>query len=201
MCRAPSRFITPSSNFYKQGEQGKEQVMTHYRESMKRVPCRQVYPVICLPFCLSRFGRYFQKSLSSTPFCPFGKDCFYLHANTDGSEHVFTDGVDECMKVRRYVILFSSRHIIDDSSWQQRSSHPADLHPDIITSILPPPILATRSLLPTKRREFCSLSESIPKLSELFSDWLELILMIPTTTKLLQIPWKYWLVILLFLYR
>lgn len=37
---------------------------------------------------------------STTPGCPFGKDCFYQHRNADGTPHVLTDGVVASMKVR-----------------------------------------------------------------------------------------------------
>jgi hypothetical protein len=85
MCRAPSTFITPSSRFWKGEEEGKTKVMQAYKESMARVSCQ-----------------FFQDSLSknpSKPFCPFGKDCFYQHLSSDGTEHVFKDGVDVYMKI------------------------------------------------------------------------------------------------------
>ncbi|KAF8631909.1 hypothetical protein AX15_002166 [Amanita polypyramis BW_CC] len=82
MCRSPSRFITPSSRFWKEGEEGKAKVVLAYKESMSRVPCR-----------------YFQETKKKKPFCPFGKDCFYQHINDDGTKYVFRDGVDVCMKI------------------------------------------------------------------------------------------------------
>ncbi|KAM6496926.1 hypothetical protein JOM56_007399 [Amanita muscaria] len=88
MCRAPSKFITPSSRFWKEGEQGKTKVMQAYRDSTARLPCR-----------------YFQESKTRNPkkpFCPFGKDCFYQHNNDDGTKHVFKDGVDVCMKIHSF---------------------------------------------------------------------------------------------------
>ncbi|KAF9045803.1 hypothetical protein BDZ89DRAFT_942718 [Hymenopellis radicata] len=85
MCRAPSKYITPSSLFYKHDDPRKEQVVTAYKESMARIPCR-----------------YFQRTKGDStkkPFCPFGKDCFYQHLNADGTSYVFSDGVDVCMRV------------------------------------------------------------------------------------------------------
>ncbi|KIK60305.1 hypothetical protein GYMLUDRAFT_602443 [Collybiopsis luxurians FD-317 M1] len=84
MCRAPSKFIIPSSLFYKQGDPQKEQTITAYKDSMAKVPCRY--------FVQSRARNKDQ------PFCPFGKDCFYRHSNEDGSMYVFTDGVDVSMR-------------------------------------------------------------------------------------------------------
>ncbi|KAJ6621336.1 hypothetical protein B0H10DRAFT_2018028 [Mycena sp. CBHHK59/15] len=84
MCREPAKFIIPSSKFYRQGQEAKDAAMARYMDSMKRVPCK-----------------YFQKSLSSippSPFCPFGRDCFYQHQNPDGSDHVSFQGVEECMR-------------------------------------------------------------------------------------------------------
>ena len=51
---------------------------------MKRVPCK-----------------YFAKKGRGGRLCPFGSDCFYAHRNEDGSEYVFTHGVD----INRYVSL------------------------------------------------------------------------------------------------
>ncbi|KAJ7155556.1 hypothetical protein C8R43DRAFT_1000407 [Mycena crocata] len=83
MCRQPAKFIIPSSKFYAQGQEAKDAALARYMDSMKRVQCK-----------------YFQRSLSqSTPFCPFGKDCFYQHLNRDGSEHVTDQGVDACMRL------------------------------------------------------------------------------------------------------
>jgi len=85
MCRAPSKFITPCSRFWKDGEEGKERVIEAYKQSMSRVPCR-----------------YFQDSKAKNPkkpFCRFGRDCFYQHLNDDGTKYVFKDGVDVCMKI------------------------------------------------------------------------------------------------------
>ncbi|KAF9557323.1 hypothetical protein CPC08DRAFT_668777 [Agrocybe pediades] len=86
MCRAPSRFITPSSQFWKDGTPEKITITEAYKDSMARVPCR-----------------YFQKSLrrnKEQPLCPYGKDCFYKHENDDGTLYVFEEGVDVCMRVK-----------------------------------------------------------------------------------------------------
>ena len=42
MCRAPSKYITPSSIFYKHGDARKDSVVNAYKESMARVPCKSV---------------------------------------------------------------------------------------------------------------------------------------------------------------
>ncbi|KAJ7224399.1 hypothetical protein GGX14DRAFT_351591 [Mycena pura] len=85
MCRTPAKFIIPSSKFYAHGQAAKDAAISRYMDSMKKIPCK-----------------YFQRSLSgtSTPFCPFGKDCFYQHRNSDGSDHIATHGVDTFMRVR-----------------------------------------------------------------------------------------------------
>ncbi|KDR65729.1 hypothetical protein GALMADRAFT_162397 [Galerina marginata CBS 339.88] len=87
MCRAPSKFITPSSRFLKEGTVEKATVTQAYKESMARVPCR-----------------YFQKSMQKNkdkPICPYGKDCFYQHLKEDGTPYIFKDGVDVCMRKYR----------------------------------------------------------------------------------------------------
>lgn len=87
MCRAPSKFITPSSLYFKQGDPRKDQAMETYRLSMSRVPCR-----------------YFTQSKTrnpSRPLCPFGKDCFYQHLNVDGTPFVFRHGIKRSMRVYR----------------------------------------------------------------------------------------------------
>ncbi|ESK96413.1 hypothetical protein Moror_6921 [Moniliophthora roreri MCA 2997] len=86
MCRTPSKFITPSSLFFKSDDPRKDEIISQYKQSMARIPCR-----------------YFTKSMAKDkkdPFCPFGKDCFYQHLNDDGTPFVFSEGVDESM--RRY---------------------------------------------------------------------------------------------------
>ncbi|KAJ6518634.1 hypothetical protein C8R45DRAFT_1065588 [Mycena sanguinolenta] len=87
MCRGSSKFIIPSSKFYAQGE-AKDAALARYMDSMKRVPCK-----------------HFQKSLASnraTPFCPFGKDCFYQHRNPDGTDYISTQGIDDArMRAQR----------------------------------------------------------------------------------------------------
>ncbi|KJA23618.1 hypothetical protein HYPSUDRAFT_137701 [Hypholoma sublateritium FD-334 SS-4] len=89
MCRAPSRFITPSSKFWPDGSTEKQKTVESYRESMARVQCR-----------------FFQKSIRKDRLiCPFGNECFYQHKKPDGTIHLFRDGVEESMRVRS--ILFS----------------------------------------------------------------------------------------------
>ncbi|KAF7308653.1 hypothetical protein HMN09_00714700 [Mycena chlorophos] len=79
MCRTESKFIVPSSKFYVHGHPDKEMAITRYKASMKRVDCK-----------------HFQRSLEtrSTPFCPYGRDCFYRHRNPDGTEYNPTHGID-----------------------------------------------------------------------------------------------------------
>ncbi|KAJ7245147.1 hypothetical protein B0H12DRAFT_790343 [Mycena haematopus] len=111
MCRQPAKFIIPSSKFYAQGE-AKDAAMARYLDSMKRVPCK-----------------HFQKSLASaraTPFCPFGKDCFYQHRNLDGSDHISTQGIDACMRVRASNPLFEFHLIHLHSSNMRRSATHSD---------------------------------------------------------------------------
>ena len=45
MCRASTNFITPSSKFWKEGTEEKNETIKAYRESMSRVSCRFVYGV------------------------------------------------------------------------------------------------------------------------------------------------------------
>jgi E3 ubiquitin-protein ligase makorin len=91
MCRTTSHFITPSSIFVEHGTPEKERAIQGYKESMARVPCK-----------------YFIKTRTSPkPMCPFGKDCFYKHEKTDGSIHVFSEGVDVSM--RRYAARYAPR--------------------------------------------------------------------------------------------
>ena len=42
LCRAPSRFITPSSSFYPAEHPKKAEIIEHYKASMSRVPCKCV---------------------------------------------------------------------------------------------------------------------------------------------------------------
>ncbi|KAF9453513.1 hypothetical protein P691DRAFT_658377 [Macrolepiota fuliginosa MF-IS2] len=94
MCREPSKFITPSSRFWRHGHPEKERVTKAYKESMARVSCR-----------------YFQRSRQmgkTQPLCPFGKDCFYQHLNDDGTPHIFKNGADVCMRVSVWIILRDS---------------------------------------------------------------------------------------------
>ncbi|KIY52789.1 hypothetical protein FISHEDRAFT_34713, partial [Fistulina hepatica ATCC 64428] len=73
MCRAPSKFITPSSVFIKHGDPAKGRLIASYKASMGQIPCK-----------------YFQQSrTSSRPHCPFGRGCFYQHLNADGTPYIF----------------------------------------------------------------------------------------------------------------
>lgn len=89
MCRAPSRFITPSSKFWADGSTEKQKTVESYRESMRRVQCR-----------------FFQKSIRKDRLiCPFGNECFYQHKKPDGTIHVFRDGVEDSMRVRHTLLI------------------------------------------------------------------------------------------------
>ncbi|KAH7890735.1 hypothetical protein F5I97DRAFT_1799934 [Phlebopus sp. FC_14] len=85
LCRAISRFVTPSTHFFPQGNPQKKVVIDAYKASMARVPCR-----------------YFQAtSLTGKPCCPFGTDCFYQHLNPDGTPHIFRHGAKQAMNIYR----------------------------------------------------------------------------------------------------
>ncbi|KAJ3531779.1 hypothetical protein NM688_g7525 [Phlebia brevispora] len=75
-CRAPSRFVTPSSIFYSADHPRKAQIVAQYKATMAQIPCK-----------------YFERSLPGHRFCPFGKDCFYQHLNEDGTPFVFKRGM------------------------------------------------------------------------------------------------------------
>ncbi|KAI0731156.1 hypothetical protein C8Q76DRAFT_612209 [Earliella scabrosa] len=83
MCRTSSRFVTPSSLFYPEGDPKKAQVIEQYKNSMARVKCK-----------------YFENSPKGKRSCPFGKECFYKHENEDGTPYVFERGADYYMQVR-----------------------------------------------------------------------------------------------------
>ncbi|CAG8513220.1 4141_t:CDS:2 [Dentiscutata erythropus] len=63
VCRKNSPYIVPSPSFAKAGQK-KDQIILSYKERMSRIPCK-----------------YFQESRK----CPFADECFYKHANPDGS--------------------------------------------------------------------------------------------------------------------
>ncbi|CAG8719507.1 15964_t:CDS:2 [Gigaspora rosea] len=63
VCRKNSPYIVPSPSFAKTGQK-KDQIILSYKERMSRIPCK-----------------YFQESRK----CPFADECFYQHANPDGS--------------------------------------------------------------------------------------------------------------------
>ncbi|TFK92438.1 hypothetical protein K466DRAFT_480547 [Polyporus arcularius HHB13444] len=81
MCRTTSRYVTPSSLFFAEGDPRKADAIEKYKNSMARVKCR-----------------YFERS-SRKRFCPFGKDCFFKHENDDGTPYVFSYGVEHYMGV------------------------------------------------------------------------------------------------------
>ncbi|KIM83042.1 hypothetical protein PILCRDRAFT_819832 [Piloderma croceum F 1598] len=85
LCRASSRYITPSSISFPHNHPGKSEAIDKYKASMARVPCR-----------------YFQLSKPSKRFCPFGKDCFYQHLNDDGTAYIFPHGTDHYMKLYKF---------------------------------------------------------------------------------------------------
>jgi hypothetical protein len=68
--------------------------LQNYKDSMKRIHCR-----------------YFQKSLKEDRFCPYGKDCFYRHANDDGTLYVFDRGVEYYMPVCLSQLFIDARYI------------------------------------------------------------------------------------------
>ncbi|KAI0675528.1 hypothetical protein C8Q78DRAFT_964382 [Trametes maxima] len=82
MCRTSSRFVTPSAFFYPQDHPKKAEAIESYKASMARVKCK-----------------HFEKSPPNRRFCPFGKECFYKHENSDGSKYVFEHGAAYYMEV------------------------------------------------------------------------------------------------------
>ncbi|KAI0741936.1 hypothetical protein C8Q80DRAFT_1286496, partial [Daedaleopsis nitida] len=82
MCRASSRFVTPSTVFYAEGDSKKHETAQKYKASMARIKCK-----------------HFEKSPANKRFCPFGKECFYKHENEDGTPYVFDRGADYYMEV------------------------------------------------------------------------------------------------------
>ncbi|OCH93655.1 hypothetical protein OBBRIDRAFT_724329 [Obba rivulosa] len=87
MCRAHSRFITPSSIFYTQGDPRKIEAIEKYKASMARVPCK-----------------HFQQSPPERRYCPFGQDCFYQHLNADGTPFIFKHGFDRVSLLLHFMI-------------------------------------------------------------------------------------------------
>lgn len=85
LCRQAAKLILPSSHFYSEGSEEKENALAQYKESMARTPCRN-----------------FQASLErGRPHCFFGKDCYYQHLNQDGTPHVFKHGIGDLPSQRR----------------------------------------------------------------------------------------------------
>ncbi|KZT65640.1 hypothetical protein DAEQUDRAFT_696912 [Daedalea quercina L-15889] len=95
LCRASSKFVTPSSQFFPESHPKKTLIIEQYKSSMARVPCR-----------------YFEQSSPNNRFCPFGKDCFFRHCNADGSLYVFADGVDHNMRVSSCISVCSQLALI-----------------------------------------------------------------------------------------
>ncbi|KAA1468815.1 hypothetical protein DENSPDRAFT_771943 [Dentipellis sp. KUC8613] len=87
-CRTFSKSVTPSSHFYPDGHPGKAAAIERHKASTSRIPCR-----------------YFQESQPNDRFCPFGRDCIYLHENEDGTPYIFHAGVDHYMRVRHNLTL------------------------------------------------------------------------------------------------
>ena len=113
MCRATSRFIIPSSRFWKEGTAEKERVVQAYKDSMARVPCRSVLSFISNLLSFTPIHSYFQKSIQKNknkPLCPYGKDCFYQHLNDDGTPYIFKEGVDASMRVSSSAALSPLTH-------------------------------------------------------------------------------------------
>ncbi|KAI0629280.1 hypothetical protein C8Q77DRAFT_1143142 [Trametes polyzona] len=94
MCRTSSRFVTPSAFFYPEGDPKKVEVIEKYKASMARVKCK-----------------YFERSKPSRRFCPFGRDCFYKHVNSDGTPYIFDHGVGSHTERDR------SRRFRNDDTW------------------------------------------------------------------------------------
>lgn len=81
VCRAPSKFITPSSRFSTKDSPEREKCVKGYKLTLSKIPCK-----------------YFQHSPECNRFCPYGKDCFYQHHNSDGTTYVFEEGTDSMME-------------------------------------------------------------------------------------------------------
>lgn len=103
LCRAPSRFITPSSSFYPAEHPKKAEIIEHYKASMSRVPCKCVLRQSLAAVAFSYICRHFEESPTYDRFCPFGRDCFYQHRNHDGTPYVFAHGVEHNMRVSYFV--------------------------------------------------------------------------------------------------
>ncbi|XP_038067207.1 probable E3 ubiquitin-protein ligase makorin-1 isoform X2 [Patiria miniata] len=64
-CRVPSPFVTPS-DFWVDEPEEKKRVLERYKEALSKKECK-----------------YFKQGLGT---CPFGAECFYLHAYPDGTK-------------------------------------------------------------------------------------------------------------------
>lgn len=81
---------------------------------------------------LTRPSRYFEKTKSATPLCPFGSDCFYKHANADGTPFVFPAGIERYMRLYR-------NHMRSRAASSSRTPFPS--HPfDVLNRIFDNPL-------------------------------------------------------------
>ncbi|QRV88894.1 E3 ubiquitin-protein ligase makorin-1 [Ceratobasidium sp. AG-Ba] len=101
VCRAPSKFITPSSRFTPKDSPERQKCVEGYKTTLGRIPCR-----------------YFAASSPEKRFCPYGRDCFYQHRNDDGTTHVFSEGVDAMME-RHKSRMITSRDISAGAAMMQ----------------------------------------------------------------------------------
>ncbi|KAM5533849.1 hypothetical protein V8D89_012512 [Ganoderma adspersum] len=119
MCRSPSRFVTPSSLFFSEGDSRKAEAIEKYKKGLASVKCR-----------------YFEQSRPEKRFCPFGKECFFKHENVDGTPHVFEHGADYYMRrSRRNENDFAWEHPIQ-SSFDIAHMRARDVQQAILSSLV-----------------------------------------------------------------
>lgn len=121
LCRAESRFITPSSRFYPLGDPKREELIAAYKESMARINCR-----------------YFEKSSPIKRFCPYGSDCFYKHEDPiTGTVHRFDYGVEKMMLQYKEEIQRAARR--GQARYRLSNPHaywdPADVVEDLLAEL------------------------------------------------------------------
>jgi len=92
VCRKNSPYVVPSSRFAKSGPQ-KEQIISTYREKISQIPCK-----------------YFEEKGK----CPFADECFYQHANADGTRCKL--GPPQKKKPRSFIRYFSAEGDLDLSA-------------------------------------------------------------------------------------
>lgn len=92
VCRKNSPYVVPSNRFAKAGPQ-KEQIISTYKEKISLIPCK-----------------YFEGSGK----CPFADECFYQHANPDGSRCKL--GPPKKKKPRSFIRYFSADGDLDLSA-------------------------------------------------------------------------------------